>query len=194
LDPTNATIRFLTVGNVLYMGAYVRDKSIGGSEVFNRFDGFLMSIKNHSNSIRPSPPTEYFYSWYYPEDPVAANAVGAQPRFRGFWTGCIDPPSGNCPRPRTPAEIAAWDAVTTIGGTTNSDAVDDWGYVVEMKFDLGVMGYDVTVPNGDVVEWNISIYDCDWLWPFQPTFSANRVWWQNPWGNDFWFHNVRVIG
>src|SRR5262249_47331464 len=48
IDPTNCTIRFLTVGNTLYMGAYVRDHSIGGSETFNRFDGFLMSIKDHS--------------------------------------------------------------------------------------------------------------------------------------------------
>jgi hypothetical protein len=202
IDPTNATIRFLTVGNQLYMGAYVRDKSVGGSEVFNRFDGFLMSLKNHLTATRPAPPTEYFYSWYYPEDPVAANAKGAQPRFRGWWTGCVDPPSGNCPRPRTPAEIAAWDAVTTVSGISNDDNNvdadpndnDDWGYVIEMRFDLTVMGYDVTAPNGDVVEWNVSIYDCDWLWPFQGTFSANRVWWQNPWGNDFWFHNVRVMG
>jgi hypothetical protein len=199
-DPTNATIRFLTVGNTLYMGAYVRDRSVGGSETFNRFDGLLMSLKNHSQPTRPAPPTEYFYSWWYPEDPVAANAPGAPPRFRGWWTGCSDNPS-NCPRPRTPAEIAAWDAVTTVGGISNDDNnVDgnpsddnDWGYVVEMKFDLGVMGYDITGPHGDVVEWNVSIYDCDWLWPFQATFSANRVWWQNPWGNDFWFHNVRVM-
>ena len=200
IDPTNATIRFLTVGNTLYMGAYVRDHSVGGSETFNRFDGFLMSIKNHSNAVRPAPATEYFYSWWYPEDPVAANAPGALPRFRGWWTGCSDNPS-NCPRPRTAAEIAAWNAVTTVGGISNDDNnVDgnpsddnDWGYVVEMKFDLGVMGYNVTKPSGDTVEWNISIYDCDWLWPFQASFSANRVWWENPWGNDFWFHNVRVM-
>jgi hypothetical protein len=202
IDPTNATIRFLTVGNQLYMGAYVRDKSVGGSEIFNRFDGLLMSLKNHATSTRPAPPTEYFYTWWWPEDPVAANAPGALPRFRGWWTGCIDPPSGNCARARTPAEIAAWDAVTTVGGISNDDNNvdanpndnDDWGYVVEMRFDLGVMGYDVTVPNGDIVEWNLSIYDADWQWPFQPIFSSNRVWWQNPWGNDFWFHNVRVIG
>lgn len=200
VDPTNATIRFLTVGNQLYLGAYVRDKSVGGSEVFNRFDGLLMSVKNHSNTTRPAPATEYFYSWWYPEDPVAANAPGAPIRFRGWWTGCSDNPS-DCPRPRTPAEIQAWDAVTTVGGISNDDNNvdgnpsddDDWGYVVEMRFDLGVMGYDITQPGGDVVEWNVSIYDCDWLWPFQALFSANRVWWQNPWGNDFWFHNVRVI-
>jgi len=191
-DPTYATIRFLTVGNQLYMGAYIRDKSVGGSDVFNRFDGLLMSIKDHSTSVRPAPPTEYFYSWWYPEDPTAANAVGAPIRFRGRWTGCNDSPS-NCARARTPAEIAAWDAVTTVGGTTNTDATDDWGYVVEMRFDLGVMGYNITQPGGDTVEWNVSIYDADWNWPFQPIFSSNRVWWQDPWGNDFWFHNVRVM-
>ena len=61
-------------------------------------------------------------------------------------------------RPRAHAgQIAAWDAVTTVGGISNDDNnVDgnpsddnDWGYVVEMKFDLGVMGYNVTKPSGD---------------------------------------------
>jgi hypothetical protein len=200
VDPTHTTIRFLTVGNTLYMGAYIRDHSVGGSETFNRFDGLLMSVKDHATTTRPAPPSEYFYSWWYPEDPPAANVPGAPIRFRGRWTGCSDSPS-NCARARTPAEIAAWDAVTTVGGISNDDNnVDgnpaddnDWGYVVEMKFDLGVMGYDVTDADGDVVEWNVSIYDCDWLWPFQALFSANRVWWQNPWGNDFWFHGVRVM-
>jgi hypothetical protein len=201
VDPTHATIRFLTVGNQLYMGAYVRDHSIGGSETFNRFDGLLMSIKDHATSTRPAPPAEYFYTWWYPEDPDAAIAPGAPIRFRGRWTGCNDDPS-NCPRPRTQAEVDAWNAVTTVAGIVNDDDNvdgnpaddDDWGYVVEMRFDLGVMGYDVTQLDGDVVEWNVSIYDCDWNWPFTPFFSANRVWWQNPWGNDFWFHNVRVMG
>ena len=41
----------------------------------------------------------------------------------------------------------------------------DTGYTVEMRFDLTVMGYDVTQPGGDVVEWNISVYDTDWFWP-----------------------------
>ncbi len=200
-DPTFTTIRFLRVGNQLYMGAYVRDHSIGGSDLFNRFDGLLMSIKDHASATRPAPATEYFYSWWNPENPVAAVAPGAMPGFRGRWSGCSDAPS-NCARPRTAQEIAAWDAVTTVSGITNDDNnVDgdpnddnDWGYVVEMRFDLTVMGYDMNKPAGDTVEWNVSVYDCDWFWPFQPIFSSNRVWWQNPWGNDFWFHNVRVMG
>src|SRR5262245_61927368 len=76
-DWTYATIRFLTVGNQRYMWAYIRDRSIGGSGTFNRFDGLLMSIKDHATFTRPAPPTEYFYSWWYPEDPPAANAPGA---------------------------------------------------------------------------------------------------------------------
>src|SRR5438477_526410 len=47
-DPTNATLRFLSVGNQIWMGAYIRDHSIGGSNVFNRFDGLLMAIKNQA--------------------------------------------------------------------------------------------------------------------------------------------------
>ena len=53
-----------------------------------------------------------------------------------------------------------------------------------MRFNLTPMGYDVTRPEGDIVEWNISIYDCDWFWPFQNSISSNRTWWQSPWGND----------
>src|SRR5262245_4394268 len=57
IDSTKATIKFLTVGDTLYMGAFLRDKSIGGSETFNRFDGLLMSIKDHNSATRPAPAT-----------------------------------------------------------------------------------------------------------------------------------------
>ena len=49
VDPLYATIKFLVVGNQLYMAAVVEDASIGGSKNFNRFDGFLMAIKNHAD-------------------------------------------------------------------------------------------------------------------------------------------------
>jgi hypothetical protein len=43
------------------------------------------------------------------------------------------------------------------------------------------------------VEWNISIYDSDWFWPFVGSkFTTNRVWWQSPWGNAAWYGEVRV--
>jgi hypothetical protein len=69
----------------------------------------------------------------------------------------------------------------------------DNGYTVEMRFNLAPMGYDVTQTNGDIVEWNISIYDTDWFWPLDVSkFSANRVWWQDPWGNVGWYGEVRI--
>ncbi len=191
-DPTYATLKFLSFGNQIYMGAWIRDKSIGGSNVFNRFDGLLMALKDHSTSQRPAPPLEYFYSWWYPEDSLAAIQVGRMPNFRGRWTGCNDNPS-NCTRPRTAEEIANWDAATVVNGTTNSDATNDGGYTIEMRFNLDPIGYNITKAAGDTVEFNISIYDCDWNWPFQGIFSANRVWWEGPWGHDAFFHNVRIL-
>ena len=185
-DSTRATLKFLTFGNQLYLGAYVRDKSIGGSADFNNFDGLLMDLKNHSVPVAPKPPSEYLYSWWY-EGLVGTPTPGAGPRFKGTW----GPDSVSVPR--TPAQIAAWDAVTIVDGLSNDDSVLDTGYWVEMRFDLGVMGYDITDPDGDIVEWNVSIYDCDWLWPLDGNiFSANRVWWQDPWGNVGWYGEVRI--
>jgi hypothetical protein len=187
-DSTYATIKLLVVGNQLYMGAVVRDSTIGGSDAFNRMDGLLMAIKDHASAGRPAPPAEYLYSWWY-QPPLSIpdpKAPGLPPVFGGRWA---TPPWGS---PRTPEQIAAWDAVTKVQGLTNSDAVVDTSYTVEMRFDLTPMGYDVTVPAGDIIEWNISIYDCDWFWP-QTRFSGNRTWWQSPWGNAMWYDEVRIF-
>jgi hypothetical protein len=185
-DPTHATLKFLVRGNKLYLGAEVPDVSVGGSHYFNVFDGFLMDIKDHLAAGSPKPPAEYFYSWWYP-DSTDPQPVGKGPDFRGRWA-TNDPTV-----PRTPEMIAAWDAVTVVHGQSNTDTTLDTGYTVEMVFDLGVMGYDVTRPAGDVIEWNISIYDTDYNWP--PTaglFTSNRVWWQDPWGNVGWYNEVRI--
>ena len=198
-DPMFTTLKFLTSGDYLYVGFFVKDKSIGGSNLFNRFDGILMALKDHAAPNRPSPPSEYFYTWWYPEDSIAALMPGRAPMFRGRWTGCGDNP-GNCTRARTPEEIDAWDAVTTVFGISNDDNnVDadpndnnDGGYMIEMKFNVAVMGYNITQTAGDIVEWNVSIYDTDWFWPFQGIMSSNRTWFQNPWGNAAWYHNVRI--
>jgi hypothetical protein len=184
-DSTRAVIKFLTVGNQLYMAANVRDRSIGGAEIFNRFDGLLMDLKNHSDPGAPKPPAEYLYSWWYPTQ-VGAPPAGQLPSFKGLWAE--DPPG----TPRTPTQIANWDAVTKVHGISNSDAVPDTGYTVEMRFNLGAMGYDITGPSGDIIEWNLSIYDCDWFWPLIASFSSNRVWWQDPWGNAAWYGEVRI--
>ena len=200
IDPTFATLKFLTSGDYLYVSFFIKDKSVGGSNLFNRFDGLLMALKDHSAPNRPSPPVEYFYTWWYPEDSIAALMPGRLPVFRGRWTGCSDSPTPDCTRPRTPEEIDTWDAVTTVFGISNDDNNvdanpsdnDDGGYITEMKFKLSPMGYNITQASGDIVEWNVSIYDTDWFWPFQNILSANRVWFQNPWGNAAWYHNVRI--
>src|SRR6185503_6031347 len=139
-DSTFATLRFLVDGNQLYLGAVVRDSSVGGSDVFNRFDGFLMAIKDHASSMHPAPPAEYLYSWWYqPGAPVPnPTAPGLPPAFGGRWA---TQPWGS---PRTSEQIDAWNAVTRVHGLSNSDAVADTGYTVEMRFDLTPMGYDVT--------------------------------------------------
>ncbi|MFN8549710.1 MAG: hypothetical protein U0527_17500, partial [Candidatus Eisenbacteria bacterium] len=184
-DPTNATFKFLVKDNQLYMGVVCRDKSIGGSKDFNRFDGLLMAIKDHADAGAPKPPSEYFYSWWYPgtTDP---QPVGQGPSFRGRW-------ATNSPDPRTPEMIAAWDAVTVVHGSSNTDTGTDTDYTIEMRFNLAPMGYHVDREEGDVVEWNCSIYDNDYFWPLDvPKFCSNRVWIQSPWGNTAWFNEVKI--
>jgi hypothetical protein len=198
-DSTFATIKFLVVGNQLYMGAVVSDSSVGGGREFNRYDGFLMGLKDHSAIGHPAPVAEYLYSFWY-QDSANGNpqpgygTVGKSPAFGGRWA---NPPWGS---PRNAQQISAWDAVTRVRGVSNSDtlpngtSVADTGYVVEMRFDLGVMGYDVTQAAGDIVEWNLSIYDCDWFWWKNLTrMASNRAWWQSPWGNVAWYNEVRIM-
>lgn len=187
-DSTRATLKFLTNENQLYMAAVVRDSSVGGSAGFNRFDGFLMALKDHADPNFPKPVAEYLYAWWYPTQPDP-QPPGQSPAFKGRWAN--EPPGS----PRTPEQIAAWDAVTVVDGLSNSDATIDRGYTVEMRFNLEPMGYDITLPGGDMVEWNISVYDCDWIWltPAVPErVQYNRVWWQGPWGNAMWYNEVRI--
>lgn len=187
-DSTFAKLKFLTFGNQIYLAAVVRDSSVGGSAGFNRFDGFLMSVKNHAAAGFPKGPAEYLYSWWYPTQPDP-QPPGQAPSFKGLWAN--EPPGS----PRTPEQIAAWDAVTVVDGLSNSDAAPDRGYTVEMRFNCEPMGYDITRPSGDIFEWSISIYDCDWIWltpPVPERVEYNRVWWQCPWGNAMWFNEVRV--
>ena len=168
VDPTFATLKFLVYGNKLYMGAQVKDASVGGGP-WARFDALLMNIRDHNGAGRPAGPFEYFYGWVAESwaDPNTAN-VGALPGFFG-WAA---------------ADRTVWDAVTVVDGITNDDATPDKGYTTEFVFDLTPRGYDVTKPGGDIVEFNISIYDCDWFWPInEEKFSSNRVWWQGPWSN-----------
>ena len=180
-DPLDATLKFLVVGNQLYLGVAVKDSSVGAG-LFNRFDGVLMNIRNKANPARPAPPFEYFYGWVSESwaDPATAN-IGALPGYFG--------PAGD----RTnPDNVALWDAATTVAGITNSDTVPDAGYTMEFRLNLTPRGYDVTRPEGDIVSFNISIYDTDWQWPVIPgKLSGNRTWLQGPF-SAFLSNTVRI--
>ena len=184
---TNATLKFLTVGNQLWLGAFFPDSSVGGGGTFNQFDGLLMGLKDHSQTARPAPIAEYLYAWWS-QVLVGTPPTNMAPVFGGRWA---TPPWGG--PPRTQAQIDAWDARTVVHGTLNSDTLSDVGYTIEMRFDIGVMGYNVLDPDGDIIEWNVSIYDCDWRWPFTVgRFGANRTWWQAPWGNASAYNEVMI--
>ncbi|MBN2093358.1 T9SS type A sorting domain-containing protein [candidate division KSB1 bacterium] len=176
-DPTDATIKFLVSGNNLYMAVVAKDSSIGGG-LFNQFDGFLMNLRDRSKDDRPVPPFEYFYGWVTEgwADPNTGN-VGAAPGFFGWAAG----------------DRTVWDGVTLVDGVSNDDATPDKGYTTEIMFNLTPRGYDVTKVDGDIIEFNISIYDADWHWPHNDAkFSGNRTWWQGPWGNGSAFDVVRI--
>jgi hypothetical protein len=192
-DSTFAVLKLLVVGNQLYLGATMKDASIGGSVTFNRFDGLLMALKDHLVGTYPAPPAEYFYSWWYPDDTTLSTQEGLDPCFRGVSPPGPDRATIPCSSPRTATEIANWDARTRVHGISNSDAVNDTGYTIEMRFDLGAMGYDVTQPSGDIIEWNCSVYDTDWYWPINLSrFSVNRSWIESPWGNAMWYDELHV--
>jgi len=191
-DSTFAVIRFLTDGDSLYMFASLRDTSVGGDVDFNKIDGLQIGIKDHSVSARPAPIREYFYTWWFPVDTLHAHDPGRGPCFRGWWA------QDTCSESRTAEQIQNWDAVTIVNGVSNQDSVGgiatpDEGWNVEMKFALVPMGYDVTRPGGDIIEWNLGIKDSDWNWPINlQKFSANRTWWQSPWSLDAWYDEVHI--
>ncbi len=167
-DPMEAELKFLVKDNKLYMAAVVEDSSVGGG-LFNKFDGFLMNLRDHSVATRPAPPFEYFYGWVTEDwaNPETGN-VGAEPDFFGWAADDRD----------------VWDGKTVVHGVSNSDTTIDEGYTTELMFDLGARGYDVTDEDGDIIEFNISIYDADWQWPLnEDKFSGTRAWWCGPWGN-----------
>jgi len=184
------------VGNQLWIGVTVRDSSIGGSSEFNRFDGLIMSLQAHDDPSRPSPPGEHTISWWWPSgslgnpNPVdtLGNEIHKGMSMVGRWRTW---PAGT---PPTPTQVQAWDARWVVHGTVNSDTVADQDYVIEMRFDLGMNGYDVTKAAGDIIEWNVQMYDCDWFWPITSyyRFTSVRTWAQNPWGNAAWYSSLHI--
>lgn len=197
-DKTNATVKFLVSDdNKLYLGFYMPDSSVGGIGDWARWDGILMSIKDKASNQRPAPASEYFYTWWYAamNDPNFQIIPGMPPRFIGRWGTWGD-------TTRTQQQRDAWDAAyQVLGGLSCRDTLaggvfeNDQAWVVEMKIDLTVMGYNVTNPNGDVVALNFSIWDGDWIWAGNPfKIASSRTWFQAPWGNANAINVVRVFG
>jgi Carbohydrate family 9 binding domain-like len=184
-DPTHAVVKFLVQGNQLFLAFTIPDSSIGGTADWARWDGIIMSVKDKSNVSRPSSPVEYTYTWWLGSPfPYPTPVVGGKPWFRGTFGNPND-------TTRTPEQIAAWDARTVVHGISN-DNLPDTSWVVEMKVDLSVLGYDVTKPDGDVVALNFSIWDCDHVFGDPSTISTTRTSWESAWGNVNWDDVGRV--
>lgn len=175
-DPTHATVKFLVSGNQLYLGFYIPDSSVGGSPDWARWDGILMSIKDKSKSSRPSPPAEFFYTYWYVNTPQYA-VPGGPVRFIGTWGNFDD-------TTRTAAQRAVWDAGSVVVGGQANDAGRDQAWVVEMRISMDSLGYNLTRPEGDIIMLNFSIWDCDYLYEGVPgTINTTRTHYQSPWGN-----------
>lgn len=175
-NPTNATVKFLADGNYLWVGFDMPDSSVGGIADWARWDGILMNIRDRASTNRPTPATEYFYTWWY-VNVDSLIAPGTPPRFIGRFGNFDD-------TTRTSEQRAAWDARTVVDGVSNDDTAPDVRWTVEMRFDVNLLGYNPADPNGDVIEFNFSIWDGDWVFSGVPSRIASmRTWWQNPWGN-----------
>ena len=178
-DPTDAVVRFLvSPDNQLYLAFEANDASVVGSKDWARWDGILMGVRNRSSDYRPTPQAEYFYTYWYPELPAGQTpGIGAPPRFLGTY--------GNFSAPeRSPDLVDLWDAVTIVHGGQANDSLREEGYTVEMRVALSNLGYDVSKTDGEIIELNFSIWDCDFLYEGDVSIiSSTRTHWQNPWGN-----------
>lgn len=168
-DSTRAWIKFLVMGDSLYLAVTVKDSSIGGG-VFGAADAIIFNIRNKSDStVRPSPSGEFLYGWINESwmDPGSVTSVGGQPSIG---------PVGKY----TPADFFT---ATKVKGTTNTDATADTGYTVEMKINIKKLGYKVKDANGDIIMFNAAIRDVDWFFPVQDWVTFSRTWLQGPWAN-----------
>ena len=203
-DPTNATIKFLAKGDSLFVAFIVRDKSIGGGG-WGTFDALLMNLHNARptgfnpayRSWNMSQSGEYFYGWVK-EDWADTNMAkpGSLPGFFG-WLGADGNPLVTY-SPRTDSAKNIWNAATVVHGIQNNDTGDDTSWVTEVKFNTKFAGYNITNVGGDVLAWNVDIFDADYNWPRDTSvaskFSDTRTWVQGPWGNgaNYGHLNIRV--
>lgn len=179
LDSVKAVVKFLVMGDSLYLGFTVKDSSIGGG-IFGAADGIIFNIRDKSDNQRhPASSGEYLWGWINEGWMDAGNVTspGAMPKIG----------------PKDAYTKTLFETATTVKGTTNVDGTNDnkivdptkidTSYTVEMKIALKNRGYNVTSPKGDIIMFNAAIRDCDWAWPFQDFVTFSRVWIQGPWAN-----------
>ena len=114
IDPTNATVKFLTKGDTLWVGIVAKDKSIGAG-LFNWFDGILANMRyKQATGYLPNPinpgynlnmEDEIFYAWCSETWADTQTAFsGAVPAFLGQLG------SPQYVHPRPDSLKAYWDA------------------------------------------------------------------------------------
>jgi len=195
-DPIDATIKFLVKGDSLYIAMVMKDKSVGAG-LWAHNDALLMNLRYPNPTGVAGSPTrdwntqqnyECYYGWVS-EGWADTNTavVGALPAFLG-WAGS----AYVYPRPDTLKAI--WDAATVVHGTSNDDATADTNWTVELCFNLTNWGYKVQQAGGDIIMWNVDIWDNDYQWPLDTlTQSSNRAWLQGPWGNASAYGHMRIF-
>ncbi|MCX6137837.1 MAG: T9SS type A sorting domain-containing protein [Ignavibacteriales bacterium] len=169
-DSTRAVVKFLIMGDSLYLAFSVKDSSIGGGN-FGAADAIIFNIRDKSNPAnRPSPSTEFLWGWINEAwmNPGSVTAVGGAPS--------MGPKEKNY-------TAADYETATVVRGISNSDTAPDTGYTVEMKINIKRLGYNASGPAGDILMFNVAIRDCDWFWPVQDWVTFSRVWIQGPWAN-----------
>lgn len=201
-DPIHATMKFLVWGDSLYIGIRCPDSSIGAGLWPGpaHWEGLLGAILDRSVTDRPLPRRELFYAWI--SEPWADTATalpGALPALLGAYGGSrtdtiTDP---NMPQHGL-LKGQVWDAKTWVQGTTNDDSSIDTAYTVEMKINLHAFGYTPSNAAGDIVAWNMSIYDCDWQWfkgadTAKNRFAINKAWTQGQWGGGDSYNYLRIL-
>lgn len=189
-DPTHATIKFLvTSDNQLWLAFDIPDSSIGGNDIWPKFDAILMSVKNKlkRDASGEASPVEIFDTYWTSGLTDVTPVVGAEPRLVGTY-GNYDG------TPRTPEQIAVLDAKTVVNGTSN-DAGRDEGWVTEMRINLDSLGYNINQPGGDFIALNFSIWDNDFLFENDPLkMYTTKTYYEAPWGNVNTINVARIYG
>jgi hypothetical protein len=192
-DPTHATVKFLVSSdNQLWLGFDIPDSSVGGNGDWARWDGILASVRSFGDN-NMAYAAEFFYTYWTAGRETQDTIVDGGPYFVSGNTNDRFATWGV--NERTPEQIANWDAKTVIVGGHSNDAGRDEGWVVEMRINLAALGYDVTQTSGDVIPYNFSIWDCDYLFEGDPSkISTTRTHLQSPWGNSNERNAIRVYG